>query len=76
MPLPVKWMAPESIRDNDFTVKSDVWSFGVLMWEIFALGETPYPTVTIDASFVDYLMQGSRLQQTKHCTNEMYGRRA
>eukprot|EP00054_Salpingoeca_dolichothecata_P034673 m.3860 g.3860 ORF g.3860 m.3860 type:complete len:116 (+) comp4527_c0_seq1:24-371(+) len=49
--LPVRWMAPESLLDGTFNASTDVWAFGVVMWEIFSMGRTPYPTLTNDQVF-------------------------
>ena len=51
--LPFRWMAPEVLKTRMVNNKSDVWSFGVLLWEMFSLGTVPYPTVSqIDIKFI------------------------
>eukprot|EP00062_Callorhinchus_milii_P021017 gi/632977291/ref/XP_007905265.1/ PREDICTED: tyrosine-protein kinase receptor TYRO3-like [Callorhinchus milii] len=69
--LPVKWIALESLADNVYTLHSDVWSFGVTMWEISTRGQTPYPGIE-NAEIYDYLLQGHRLKQPPHCTPMLY----
>ncbi|XP_051026858.1 vascular endothelial growth factor receptor 2 [Acomys russatus] len=70
--LPLKWMAPETIFDRVYTIQSDVWSFGVLLWEIFSLGASPYPGVKIDEEFCRRLKEGTRMRAPDHTTPEMY----
>jgi proto-oncogene tyrosine-protein kinase ROS len=69
--VPVKWMAPESIVDRMYTSASDVWSFGVLCWEVFSFGETPYSKWSIYDLVCD-LVRGKRLEQPSSCPPEMY----
>lgn len=69
--LPIRWMAPESLYDNIFTVKTDVWSFGIVMWEIVTLGSTPYPGLAA-AEVMRRVRDGYRLEKPEHCKREMY----
>ncbi|XP_061680381.1 vascular endothelial growth factor receptor 2 isoform X3 [Syngnathoides biaculeatus] len=70
--LPLKWMAPETIFDRVYTTQSDVWSFGVLLWEIFSLGASPYPGVCIDETFCRRLKEGTRMRPPEYATSEIY----
>ncbi|XP_061484479.1 vascular endothelial growth factor receptor 1 isoform X2 [Rhineura floridana] len=70
--LPLKWMAPESIFDKIYSTKSDVWSYGVLLWEIFSLGASPYPGVQIDEDFLSKLKEGIRMKAPDFATTEIY----
>ncbi|XP_029680164.1 proto-oncogene tyrosine-protein kinase ROS-like isoform X3 [Formica exsecta] len=64
--LPVRWMAPESLVDGIFTSQSDVWAFGVLIWEITSLGQQPYPART-NLEVLHYVRAGGRLPKPLNC---------
>ncbi|XP_026037970.1 macrophage colony-stimulating factor 1 receptor 2 isoform X1 [Astatotilapia calliptera] len=70
--LPVKWMAPESIFQCVYTVQSDVWSYGVLLWEIFSLGKSPYPNIAVDTNFYKMIKDGGHMEQPDFAPAEMY----
>ncbi|XP_028390734.1 uncharacterized protein LOC114515639 isoform X2 [Dendronephthya gigantea] len=69
--LPVKWMALESLLHGRFTTASDVWSFGVLLYEITTLGEEPYKNIS-PYNIVSHVGSGCRMSQPQHCSDEVY----
>uniref|UniRef100_A0A8C7LPG8 Hepatocyte growth factor receptor n=1 Tax=Oncorhynchus kisutch TaxID=8019 RepID=A0A8C7LPG8_ONCKI len=69
--LPVKWMALESLQTHKFTPKSDVWSFGVLLWELMTRGAPPYSDVN-SFDITVFLLQGRRLLQPEFCPDALY----
>ena len=64
-------MAPESLFDRKFYPSSDVWSFGVLLWEVFTLGGNPYPSVAVESLF-DYLKEGNRMSRPMYGDDRLY----
>ena len=71
-PLPVKWMAIESLQDRIFSTQSDVWSYGIVLWEIFSLGQTPYPGMVPNELFYTRLLDGYRMDRPSFCPNSIY----
>ncbi|XP_049605657.1 receptor-type tyrosine-protein kinase FLT3 isoform X2 [Syngnathus scovelli] len=71
--LPVKWMAPESIFQGMYTMKSDVWAYGILLWEIFSLGVTPYPGVKVDHGFYSMIQSGFKMECPYYADESVYG---
>lgn len=69
--LPVKWMAPETLSINKYTTASDVWSFGITLWEITTLGETPYSTVRHE-DLPALIKKGYRLSKPTYCPRDLY----
>ncbi|XP_061685229.1 KIT proto-oncogene, receptor tyrosine kinase b [Syngnathoides biaculeatus] len=70
--LPVKWMSPESIFDCVYTYESDVWSYGILLWEIFSLGSGPYPGMQVGSTFYRLIQEGHRMSRPEFAPIEMY----
>ena len=64
-------MAPEAIFERKFTTQSDVWSFGVLLWEILTMGESPFKNIPVDI-FLEKLRDGLYLEQPYSCSNDIY----
>ncbi|KAG7226196.1 hypothetical protein INR49_014292 [Caranx melampygus] len=64
--LPVKWMPPEAFMEGIFTSKTDTWSFGVLLWEIFSLGYMPYPSRS-NQEVLEFVTNGGRMDPPKNC---------
>ncbi|NXG06558.1 ROS1 kinase, partial [Sakesphorus luctuosus] len=68
--LPVRWMAPESLIDGVFTNHSDVWAFGVLMWETLTLGQQPYPGFS-NTEVLHHIRSGGRLESPNNCPDNL-----
>ncbi|XP_041372763.1 fibroblast growth factor receptor 3-like [Gigantopelta aegis] len=70
-PLPIRWMSPESLKDGLYTYKSDVWSFGVVLWEIVTLGASPYSGMSA-RQVMAAVTEGKRLEKPAFCSDQIY----
>lgn len=70
--IPLRWLPAESVFEDDFSTKSDVWAFGVLMWEVFSLGEMPYTKLS-DDEVLEALKAGKlKLPVPDGCPSKIY----
>ncbi|XP_006030858.2 tyrosine-protein kinase Fes/Fps isoform X1 [Alligator sinensis] len=69
--IPVKWTAPEALSYGRYSSESDVWSFGVLLWEAFSLGAVPYAHMS-NQQTREAVEQGVRLEPPEQCPDEVY----
>ena len=70
-PMPFEWMAIESIERGRYDTKTDVWSFGVLVWELLTNGSVPYINIDND-KLLNKLKNGYRLEKPNNCPDEIY----
>lgn len=69
--FPIKWAPPEVLNYTRFSSKSDVWAYGVLMWEVFTCGKMPYGRLK-NTEVVERVQRGIILERPKACFKEVY----
>ncbi|KAL7741115.1 hypothetical protein ACLKA6_018146 [Drosophila palustris] len=70
--LPIKWLALESLSDHVFSTYSDVWSFGIVLWELFSLSKVPYPGIDPNQELFNKLNDGYRMEKPPYANQELY----
>lgn len=70
--LPIKWLALESLSDHVFSTYSDVWSFGIVLWELFSLSKVPYPGIDPNQELFNKLNDGYRMEKPPYANQEIY----
>jgi serine/threonine protein kinase len=69
--LPFRWTAIESLKNFEYSEKTDVWSYGILLFELFSLGQLPYIGME-NSHILEFLEEGKRLDKPAYCSDEMY----
>jgi serine/threonine protein kinase len=67
----IRWTAPEVLENKNYTIKSDVWSFGILLWEIYTYGRVPFPRIKLE-NLKYHLKSGNKMSSPEHCSFEIY----
>ncbi|XP_070550549.1 fibroblast growth factor receptor 3-like [Ptychodera flava] len=69
---PIRWFSPETVSSGEYSTMSDVWSFGVVLWEITTLGKTPYPTAKNVTKVREFISKGFRMKRPAYCDAKLY----
>uniref|UniRef100_A0AC34QZU9 Protein kinase domain-containing protein n=1 Tax=Panagrolaimus sp. JU765 TaxID=591449 RepID=A0AC34QZU9_9BILA len=69
--LPIKWLAIESLKKHEFSLKSDIWSFGIVLYEMYSFGEVPFSKIE-PKDLIEHLERGNRPEKPELCTKEIY----
>lgn len=69
--LPVRWMAPESLKDGIFTSQSDIWSYGIVLWEMATLASQPYQGLS-NEQVLKYVISGGIMERPENCPEKLY----
>ncbi|XP_070560632.1 fibroblast growth factor receptor homolog 1-like [Ptychodera flava] len=70
--LPIRWFAPETLKSGEYSSVSDVWSFGIVLWEISTLGFTPYPNGESVGKVKEFIKKGFRMKRPTYCDVKLY----
>ena len=70
--FPIKWTAPEAVLHNKFSTKSDVWSFGIVIYELLTKGRIPYPGMTNAETLIAVVKRGYRIPSPDNCPDALY----
>lgn len=70
--IPIRWIAPEALHSNRYTKQSDVWAFGVLLWEVFSYAKQPYYSMQNIDLVVEYVTNGNHLPKPHHTPDDIY----
>ncbi|KAL5278984.1 KDR family protein [Megaselia abdita] len=70
--LPIKWLALESLESQVFSTYTDVWSFGIVLWEFFSLAKVPYPGMDVHPNFLNKLKDGYRMEKPTYANQDLY----
>ena len=70
--IPLRWMPPEAVLEEEYSTKSDVWSYGVFIWEVFALGDLPYGPRSDEEVLKGLKAGGQCLDMPPECPKELY----